>query len=165
LFIGYLTKTSKRKFLYNKLIYSLQIMVIGNDAFMKILFSFLFYYLLAIQLSGCASGRVPQDGLSMADVYHKAMQQSNGETLGKTRDEVKQYLVAFNGNNQLTPYTRNAENEINNLFPLLLNPQLVMYVYPHLAGSDEAPIPGYSTAFFLYERNHYALPGELKLAN
>jgi conjugative transfer region lipoprotein (TIGR03751 family) len=36
-----------------------------------------------------------------------------------------------------------------------------MYVYPHLSRQDEAPVPGYSTAFELYEKAHYALPGEL----
>jgi conjugative transfer region lipoprotein (TIGR03751 family) len=43
-------------------------------------------------------------------------------------------------------------------FPRLPNPDLVMYVYPHLAGT-QAPVPGYSTVFPLYE-SQYALPGE-----
>ena len=35
-----------------------------------------------------------------------------------------------------------------------------MYVFPHLSGSESVPVPGYSTVFPLYQRVHYALPGE-----
>jgi conjugative transfer region lipoprotein (TIGR03751 family) len=57
-------------------------------------------------------------------------------------------------------YTRTAQNEIDRLFHRLPNPDLVMYVFPHLAGSDPAPVPGYTTVFPLYQRVQYALPGE-----
>ena len=39
-------------------------------------------------------------------------------------------------------------------------PDLVMYVFPHLAGSDPVPVPGYTTVFPLYQRVQYAMPGE-----
>lgn len=55
-------------------------------------------------------------------------------------------------------YSRNAQNEIDRLFVRLPNPDLVMFVFPHLAG--EQPVPGYSTVFPLYEHVQYALPGE-----
>jgi conjugative transfer region lipoprotein (TIGR03751 family) len=57
-------------------------------------------------------------------------------------------------------YTRNAQNEIDRLFVRLPNPDLVMYVFPHLAGEQPIPVPGYSTVFPLYEHVQYALPGE-----
>ena len=57
-------------------------------------------------------------------------------------------------------YTRNAENEIDRQFQRLPNPDLVMYVFPHLSGTEAVPIPGYSTVFPLYPRVHYAMPGE-----
>ena len=53
-----------------------------------------------------------------------------------------------------------AANEIRNLFPRLPNPDLVLYVYPHLSGTEQAPVPGYSTVFPFYQRVQYALPGE-----
>ena len=28
----------------------------------------------------------------------------------------------------------------------------MMYVYPHLAGTDPVPVPGYTTVFPLYQR-------------
>lgn len=74
--------------------------------------------------------------------------------------KVPKISVSYSVQNNLSNYTRTSENEINNLFPQLPNPQVVMYVHPHLNNSDEAPVPGYSTAFSLYEKNYYALPGE-----
>lgn len=57
-------------------------------------------------------------------------------------------------------YTRTAQNEIDRQFHRLPNPDLVMYVFPHLAGTDPVPVPGYSTVFPLHQRVQYALPGE-----
>ena len=44
------------------------------------------------------------------------------------------------------------------MFPRLPNPTLVMYIFPHLAGDAGAPVPGYTTAFPMYEQVEYALP-------
>ncbi|WP_020683016.1 TIGR03751 family conjugal transfer lipoprotein [Marinobacterium rhizophilum] len=57
-------------------------------------------------------------------------------------------------------YTRTAHNEITRQFHRLPNPDLIMYVFPHLAGTDPVPVPGYSTVFPLYQRVQYAMPGE-----
>lgn len=57
-------------------------------------------------------------------------------------------------------YTRTAQNEIYSQFKRLPNPDLMMYVFPHLAGSDPVPVPGYSTVFPLYQKVQYAMPGE-----
>jgi len=53
-----------------------------------------------------------------------------------------------------------ARNEVHRQFQRLPNPDLVMYVYPHLAGTDPVPVPGYTTVFPLYQRIQYAMPGE-----
>ena len=58
------------------------------------------------------------------------------------------------------PYTREVATETRNLFPRLANPDLLIYVYPHLATRSRAPIPGYTTVIPLYERVEYRLPGE-----
>jgi len=65
----------------------------------------------------------------------------------------------------LAGYTRDAYNELNLHFPRLPNPTLVLYVYPHLAGSARVPVPGYATTFSLYERVEYALPGEIQASD
>lgn len=57
-------------------------------------------------------------------------------------------------------YTRNAENEIKSLFPRLPNPDINIYMYPHLSTRNRVPVPGYTTVIPLYERVQYALPGE-----
>lgn len=64
------------------------------------------------------------------------------------------------GDVDLDGYTRSAHTEIQSIFTRLPNPTLVMYIYPHLAGSDRHPVPGYSTVFPLYKTVQYALPGE-----
>ncbi|EIC0518951.1 TIGR03751 family conjugal transfer lipoprotein [Salmonella enterica subsp. enterica serovar Chester] len=56
-------------------------------------------------------------------------------------------------------YSRTQESEISQQFPRLPNPDMVMYVFPHLAGGT-APVPGYSTVFPFYSQTQYALPGE-----
>ena len=58
-------------------------------------------------------------------------------------------------------FTRSAENETKNLFPRLPNPDLVMYVFPHLTDTAEpVPVPGYTTVFPFYARVQYAQPGD-----
>jgi len=37
----------------------------------------------------------------------------------------------------------------------------VMYVFPHLSHEERVPVPGYATAFPMYELE-YALPGEVR---
>ncbi|HHQ7236233.1 TPA: TIGR03751 family conjugal transfer lipoprotein [Salmonella enterica subsp. diarizonae] len=60
---------------------------------------------------------------------------------------------------QAESYSRTQESEISQQFPRLPNPDMVMYVYPHLA-DGRAPVPGYSTVFSFYSSPQYALPGE-----
>ncbi|QGM70484.1 TIGR03751 family conjugal transfer lipoprotein, partial [Proteus mirabilis] len=49
--------------------------------------------------------------------------------------------------------------EIHQQFPRLPNPDMVMYVFPHLSAGN-LPVPGYSTVFPFYHQVQYALPGE-----
>ncbi len=36
-----------------------------------------------------------------------------------------------------------------------------MYVFPHLAGEEKMPVPGYATSFSMYSKTEFALPGEV----
>ena len=67
---------------------------------------------------------------------------------------------AKSGLSQNTSYIRNAENEIDRQFKRLPDPDLTMYVFPHVAGRNSVPVPGYSTVFPFYAQVHYAMPGE-----
>ena len=61
-------------------------------------------------------------------------------------------------------YARTAANELEVLFPRLPNPDIYIYVPPHLATDERIPVPGYTTAVPLYDRVEYALPGEAEAA-
>lgn len=57
-------------------------------------------------------------------------------------------------------YTRTPSNEIRTLFPRLPNPDIEIFIYPHLATKNQVPVPGYTTVIPLYETVQYAMPGE-----
>ena len=51
-------------------------------------------------------------------------------------------------------------SKIETTFPVLDNPMLIMYVFPHVATESRIPVPGYWTAIPMYERTEFAEPGE-----
>lgn len=63
------------------------------------------------------------------------------------------------------PYTRDSLNETRQLFPTLPNPTIALYVHAHPVVDpntrETLPVPGYTTAFPLYSRVQFAMPGEL----
>ncbi|EOG1992458.1 TIGR03751 family conjugal transfer lipoprotein [Klebsiella pneumoniae] len=56
------------------------------------------------------------------------------------------------------PVAQSEVETIRSQFPRLPNPDMVLYVFPHLNGNT--PVPGYGTVFPFYTRPQYALPGE-----
>ena len=119
--------------------------------------------LISLVLAGCASTKeavLPQDGPSMKTIYEGHVQEMNARDPQVIRHALGNRPV-LTGEAALHGYTRDAFNEIDVLFPRLPNPTLVMYIFPHLAGETHAPVPGYATAFPLYEQTEYALPGEV----
>ena len=117
---------------------------------------------ISLGLTGCASTKetvLPQDGPSMQAIYEAHLQAMNTHDPQVIRGELGVRPI-HTGEADLYGYTREAFNEIDLLFPRLPNPTLVMYVFPHLAGESQAPVPGYTTVFPMYEQVEYALPGE-----
>jgi conjugative transfer region lipoprotein (TIGR03751 family) len=102
---------------------------------------------------------LPENGRTMHEIYREHMGDAGGEALLDARLALRRPLR----DDVLEPdaYTRTATNEIDALFVRLPNPDLIMYVFPHLSTPDEVPVPGYSTVFPMYERVIYALPGEI----
>ncbi len=96
----------------------------------------------------------------MQDIYQGHIQEMNAQDPLSIRQELGNRPI-LTGEAALHGYTRDAANEIDAIFPRLPNPTLVMYVFPHLAGEESVPVPGYATAFPMYERTEYALPGEV----
>ncbi|PKM00015.1 MAG: TIGR03751 family conjugal transfer lipoprotein [Gammaproteobacteria bacterium HGW-Gammaproteobacteria-9] len=119
--------------------------------------------LAAVLLGGCATSKeklLPHGHNTMLDIWQ---QETGGGEGGGPRQGLRRPLTEADV--QATPavqerYTRTASNEIYRQFHRLPNPDLVMYVFPHLAGTDPVPVPGYSTVFPLYQRVQYAMPGE-----
>ena len=109
---------------------------------------------------GCTAtkdGVLPQDGPSIHTIYTRHMRDTGAS--GPVGPESAKRPAAH-GERALAGYTRTAHREIDAVFPRLANPSLVMYVFPHLAGDERVPVPGYATSFPMYERVEYALPGE-----
>lgn len=96
-------------------------------------------------IDGCAA-QIPAGGQSAREIYAERRPQIQRPIGRGTRD--------------LAGYTRTAHNELTLKFPRLPNPEMVLYVFPHLAG--DAPVPGYATTFTLYPKTEYALPGEVQ---
>jgi len=108
---------------------------------------------ISILLTGCTTGSerrlAMKKGPTMASVYH-------GRNSGQ---ESYRSQPIGRGDGDLSGYTRDADNEIQQLFPTIENPTIHIYVFPHLRG--DLPVPGYTTSIPLYDRAIiYALPGE-----
>ena len=61
----------------------------------------------------------------------------------------------------LSDYVRTEKNQLESKFKTVPNPTMYMFVAPHLAADTQVPIPGYLTEFKMWEREHYAMPGEI----
>lgn len=126
---------------------------------------------IALALGGCVTSKddlLPHDDATMLDIWNVSTGGSaGGGQVARHLLDARQLLrrPLTEADVQAAPgvqtrYTRTAANEIYRQFHRLPNPDLVMYVFPHLAGSDPVPVPGYTTVFPLYQRVQYALPGE-----
>lgn len=95
----------------------------------------------------------------MAEIYrqHMTRQRSgppDGAALPPPHDD---------GRSQIGRLPRAVADEMDGRFARLPNPDLVMYVTPHLSPNGHYPVPGYSTVFPMYETVEYAMPGEVPL--
>ena len=126
---------------------------------------------LLVALGACATSKeklLPHADNTMLDIWNQETGGSAGQgrasrALLDAREGLRRPLTSDDVQN--TPamaetYTRTAANEIHRQFPRLPNPDLVMYVFPHLGGTEPVPVPGYTTVFPLYQRVQYAMPGE-----
>jgi conjugative transfer region lipoprotein (TIGR03751 family) len=125
----------------------------------------------AVLLAGCATRKeklLPHGDATMLDVWNQntaggLVNPHPSRVLEEGRSSLRRPLTPSDREAAAADnvaYTRDAANEIDRLFVRLPNPDLLMYVFPHLAGEHPVPIPGYSTVFPLYEHVQYALPGE-----
>ncbi len=112
-------------------------------------------------LLGCAapaSHVLKTDGPLMVDLYQQGADHSSTDAMKYSAQQSMAYQNTLYP--QYEAYTREAANEIHQLFPQHENPTITIYVYPHMASKNTMPVPGYTTATQLYQSNQYALPSE-----
>jgi len=109
--------------------------------------------LCACTSSIVASNAIPEGGLTVSQLYQQSI---NEPTHSWSVKRTLTKPVNYEG------YTRDASNEIQNLFKPMDNPQIPIYVFPHVAliGDEQLLKPGYTTGFFLYKQNQFALASE-----
>ena len=111
-------------------------------------------------LGACTAGKeavVAPDAPGIRTIYDEHMRAAGHDDLQGLRASVQKNPV--DAMIPLDPGGR-AGAVLKVRFARVANPELVMYVYPHLAGTEQVPVPGYHTAFPMYARIHYARPGE-----
>ncbi|EHE1282148.1 TPA: TIGR03751 family conjugal transfer lipoprotein [Salmonella enterica] len=117
---------------------------------------------LVMLLAGCSSKEaiLPAGDSTMMDLWqHRSGNVPQGM---QAREALRRPLTGLEPRgeqSQAESYSRTQESEISQQFPRLPNPDMVMFMYPHLADGS-APVPGYSTVFPFYSSPQYALPGE-----
>lgn len=123
----------------------------------------IYLLLAALWLAGCSTSKeelLPPGSSTMLDLW----QQKSGspQMAAEARAVLRRDLNDVERNAQpavAESYSRDANSEIQQQFPRLPNPDLVMYVFPHMTVGN-VPVPGYSTVFPFYSQVQYALPGE-----
>ena len=119
--------------------------------------------LVLLTLGGCATTKedvLPQNMPTMAQVYrdHATAGNAGEDALLDARAALSPWVVS-SGDADLSGWTREASYETTLLFPHLPNPTIVLYVFPHVTSAG-LPVPGYATAFPMYDSAPFALPGE-----
>lgn len=109
-------------------------------------------------LNACTShtvsgNSIPEAGLTVSQIYHASMDEAS---VSWSAPHYRTKAIDYDS------YTRTAANETLALFKPLDNPSIPIFVYPHVAliGDEQLLKPGYTTAFFLYKQNQFALASE-----
>lgn len=117
--------------------------------------------ILTSLLTACATkdSFLPKPKQSMKEVYSTHMQGVGSDQVYDRRSQLRRPMNE--SDIDLSSYVRTEKNQLQSKFKLLPNPTLYMFVAPHLASQDQVPIPGYLTEFKMWEKDHYAMPGEV----
>lgn len=118
--------------------------------------------LLSLLLAACSTAQktlLPVDeNTTMLSIWGK--QNNDAQALYDARSVLRRPLDDATLIAQQQQATLSDDNAARALFRRLPNPDLELYIFPHLAGSEGVPVPGYTTVFPFYNRVQYALPGE-----
>ena len=129
-------------------------MMIGRRVLMLIL--------LIKVLSGCGNkdAILPAPAHTMQSIY----QQHSASSNVPVKPQTVPLALCVDAGNSHGPASESsaASAPWPRPFHKLANPTLSMYVAPHLATESQVPVPGYTTEFSMWVRDHYALPGEVR---
>ncbi|HAK7502901.1 TPA: TIGR03751 family conjugal transfer lipoprotein [Salmonella enterica] len=118
--------------------------------------------LFSLLLSACSTDQKTllsvDENTTMLNIWGR--QNNDAQALYDARSVLRRPLYDATLTSQQQQATRSDGNATQALFRRLPNPDLEMYIFPHLAGSEGVPVPGYTTVFPFYNRVQYALPGE-----
>jgi conjugative transfer region lipoprotein (TIGR03751 family) len=127
----------------------------------RIILSGLLISISSIFTAACshvAGNIIPDNGPTMESIYD-----DSGDHYAAANDGVVRHFTDTSPavtSRQSTAHSSSAlpSSIVSPTFSLLDNPELKLYIFPHLAGVEMLPVPGYWTAFSAYPRNYYALP-------
>lgn len=108
-------------------------------------------------MSGPRESPLPRSGPRMIDIYERHIEDNSGHA-ASAQSELPHR--PYDEPVRSTATSDGLVGAMNSRFVRLPNPDLEMYVYPHLA-KGKYPIPGYVTVFSMFESVQYALPGEV----
>ncbi|MDM2974050.1 TIGR03751 family conjugal transfer lipoprotein [Citrobacter sp. CK198] len=132
---------------------------------MKTFRSAMVMLVIGAALSGCSTSKeemLPPGDSTMLQLWQGEDGGGSSRNAVVARDILRRPLTESESQASVADdrsYSRTQESEISQQFPRLPNPDLVMYVFPHLADGN-TPVPGYSTVFPFYSQVQYAMPGE-----
>lgn len=126
------------------------------------------FLLPLLLLTGCshvAGNVIPEGGLTMESIYDdevdhgpepsvidSSASKASSSVVDNTHSLAEAQVIQEPNSSDLSANAGAVH------FSKLPNPELTLYVFPHLSGSEMLPVPGYWTAFSAYPRQYYALP-------
>ncbi|WP_420043219.1 TIGR03751 family conjugal transfer lipoprotein [Escherichia coli] len=119
----------------------------------------------AVLAGGCSTSKeelLPAGDQTMLEIWQGRSGGGSARSAAAARDTLRRPLTETEQQDAAQTdrsYSRTQESEISQQFPRLPNPDMVMYVFPHLAEGN-SPVPGYSTVFSFYSQTQYAMPDE-----
>lgn len=124
-------------------------------------------------LNGCTSpgkNMIPKGGsMTMSQIYHtetaSGSMSENNNAGSSMQNNTQPIRARLNNVSQISDsnYVSMGADKMNTEFKRLPDPEVPIYIYPHFVrlNGQSYPKPGMTTEFFLYKRNHFALPNEI----
>lgn len=92
-------------------------------------------------------------------VVHQGPRNMHSEKQSSDYIKPKKLVIPNLGGAMQNPELLKRQSDFNAGFPMLPNPQVMLYIYPHF--QNDVPVMGNWTTFTEYDSNHYALPSEV----